>query len=408
MFLNIRPLKNSEFRKLYLGQMISLIGTQMTIVTIPFQVYALTKSTAQTGLISLIEFVCLIATVFWGGALADNFDRRRLLIISEVILAALIATLVFNSLLPQGPSLIVIYIAAGLIAAFGGIHQPAYEALTPQLVKPEEMALISPLIMFKSIFAALIGPALAGLLLSSFGAVFTYTCDVSSFVLSLLLLFKIKLPSLSQKEKEEQDAQRPSVLKDILEALLFLKSRKDILGSYLVDFFAMVFCMPQVLFPAFAAHYHQERFLGMLYGAVALGSFMISLLSGWTAQVKRLGIGIACAATGWALSIGMAGTLRGFWFIPIALFLAGACDGLSAIFRMTLWNESIPLRMRGRIASFGMISYMSGPLLGNSIMGLLADRVGLHQSLALGSLVSFTLVILVSFIFPQFRSYRSP
>jgi hypothetical protein len=141
------------------------------------------------------------------------------------------------------------------------------------------------------------------------------------------------------------------VLGDIADGARYLYQRKDILGSYIVDFCAMVFCMPQVLFPAFAQSYGMTTWLGTLYASIAAGGLVATLASRWTHNAKRLGIAIACSASGWALSILLVGVIPFFWALPIGLFLAGACDGYSGIFRMTMWNESIADSYRGRIAS---------------------------------------------------------
>ncbi len=403
VFIDLKPLvTNPNFRRLYISQLISMLGSQMTMITVPFQIYGLTKSTFETGLVSAIELICLVATALWGGALADKFNRRRIIIVSELAMLAVILLMAINAS-AQSPSLWLIYILAGVSSALNGLHRPALEALTPQLVAQSDMSKVSSLISAKYVTATLVGPTAAGYLVATIGPSITYLIDASSFVISLIFLLRITV-QLSESAKERQ---KHSLIKEVTAGARYIYTRKDVLASYLVDFFAMVFCMPQVLFPAFAQRYDITPLLGMLYMSVALGGVLATLISKWTSSIKRLGIAIAYSATGWAFSIFCVGFIPALSVLFIGFFVAGVFDTYSGIFRLTMWNESIPESYRGRIAGFSMLSYTSGPLLGNTLMGFLGDSVGLHQALALGGSVSLVAIGLVTFLLPEFRNYRS-
>lgn len=402
--LSLGPLRHRDFRHLYFSQLVSVIGSQMTMVTVPFQVYRLTQSTFQTGLISATELVCLTLCCMWGGVVADRYDRRKIIIISEKIMLGLVAILAVNSLLPN-PSLILIYIVAGLLAAIGGFHRPAFEALAPMLLPKKELPNLSTLSSFTYVSGSLIGPTVAGFFVASAGPFYTYVIDFLSFAISLQLLSRIDAQKMLKSASEA--AENTPWIQSVKEGALYLWSRKDLLGSYVIDWFAMVFCMPQVLFPAFANLYSKNEYLGTLYMSVGLGSLVATLLSGWTGKVIHLGRAITFAALGWGLSIFTVGMGSSFWVIPIGLFCAGLCDSYSGIFRITMWNQSIPSTYRGRIASFGMLSYMSGPLLGNSIIGFLGDFLGLHEALRAGSLLSMAAVATAVGLLPAFWRYKS-
>jgi MFS family permease len=404
VFVDISPFRFPNFRLLFLSQLISMLGSQMTMITIPFQVYALTGSTFQTGLVSGIELVCLVSTALWGGVLADRLDRRRIIVTAEIAMMTLVLVMAVNAY-SSSPSLWVIYILAGVLSGINGFHRPAFEALTPLLIPKTELPKVSSLMGFKFVTASLAGPTIAGLLVATVGPVVTYLVDASSFGISLALLMRITGVNLSG---DASNGPRASLLKEIAEGARYIYSRKDVLGSYIIDFFAMVFCMPQVLFPAFAQHYGLNTWLGALYTSIALGGLLATLVSRWTSSVKRIGVAISCAAGGWAFAILCIGVIPSFWALPVGLFVAGACDGYSGIFRMTMWNESIPDNYRGRIASFSMLSYTSGPLLGNTLMGFFGDLVGLHQALALGGAISLVAMALVLMVLPAFWRYRSP
>ncbi len=404
VFIDIRPLKNNaNFRKLYLSQLISMMGSQMTMITIPFQIYALTGSTFETGIVSAVELICLVATALWGGVIADRFNRRRIIIWAELAMMAVICLMAINAAC-SAPSLWLIYLLAGVSSALSGLHRPALEALTPQLVEKDDLSKISSLISAKYVTASLVGPAFAGYLVVLFGPLVTYLLDASSFALSLLFLLSISV-KLQEEKRLQTDV---SLFKEIGEGARYVYSRKDVLASYLVDFFAMVFCMPHVLFPAFAKLYDMNEWLGTLYMTTALGGVVATLFSGWTPKVKSLGLAIALAASGWAFSICSAGFIPLFGMLFVGFFAAGMCDTYSGIFRMTMWNESISENYRGRIASFAMLSYMSGPLLGNTVMGFLGETIGLHAALATGGAISLLSIAFVLILMPQFRSYQSP
>ncbi|MBS0636302.1 MAG: MFS transporter [Verrucomicrobia bacterium] len=405
VFIDLGPIKrNVNFRRLYMSQLISMLGSQMTMITIPFQIYGITGSTFETGLVSAVELICLLSTALWGGVIADKYNRRRIIIITEVLMMVVVALMALNATLST-PSIWLIYILAGISSAISGFHRPAIEALTPQLVARDDLSKVSALISAKFVTASLIGPTIAGYLVATVGPASTYLIDAITFGLSLFFLLRI---TVQLHDESLQERARHSVLKEIKEGARYIYGRKDILASYLVDFFAMVFCMPQVLFPAFAQSYKMPEWLGTLYMSVALGGVVGTVISKWTASVKRLGMAIAFSAAGWAFSIFLVGFIPYFWMLFAGFFAAGLFDSYSGIFRLTMWNESISEQYRGRIASFSMLSYMSGPLLGNTLMGFLGDSVGLHQALALGGTVSLVTIGLVVLLVPPFRRYASP
>lgn len=404
VFIDLSPLKFRNFRFLYLSQLISLLGSQMTMVTIPFQLYSLTQSTFQTGLVSAIELICLVCTALWGGVLADKLDRRTIIVRAEALMMLLTLVLAFNAL-SGSPQIWLIYLLAGCISALNGFHRPAFEALTPLTVTKSVLPKVSSLLSFKYVCASLLGPTVAGFLVASTGPVATYMIDASSFALSLFLLMRI---TIAKESEDKQESSSESLVAQVIDGAQYIYKRKDVLASYLMDFFAMVFCMPQVLFPALAQFHGKTSWLGILYVSIGFGGLFATLISRWTSSVKRLGVGITFAASGWALSILFVGVTNSFWLMFVGFFCAGVCDSYSGIFRSTMWNESIPDKYRGRIASFSMLSYTSGPLLGNSIIGFLGDSLGLHRSLAVGGSISVIAIIVTTMCLPNFLQYRSP
>ena len=385
MFIDLSPLKSPNFRRLFLGQLISAFGSQMTAVIIPFQVYFLTESVLWTGLISGFEFIFLFISSLIGGVLADRFDKKRVLILAEAILCVIPLGLALNASM-EIPSLAVIFVLAGFASFLNGIHRPALEALTPRLVKPEDLAKVSALAPTRHILTTILSPLIGGVLIVSIGAAFTYLLDALTFLISLVFLMGIKYKGVHEGPPHRVTLR--SFFNELIEGKRFVQSRPDILGSYAVDFIAMVFCNPVALYPALATAFDRVDSLGLLYALPSTGALIMTVFSRWTLDVRRCGVFIVIAASCWALSMLWVGMAPGFNWLLFGLLCAGYFDMMSGVFRMTIWNETIPDSVRGRMAGFEMLSYMSGPLLGNALLGFFADYYGIQATLAVGALVA--------------------
>lgn len=397
--IDLSPLKNNrDFRYLYFGQFISFFGTMMSLVAMPFQVYQITNSTLAVGLLGIVELVPLLLTAFIGGALADAVDRRKLLLRAESGMAVGCLLLMSNALLPH-PHLWVVYVISGLLSALSGLHRPSLDAMMPRMVAREELPATSVLSMFKGTVGMVGGPAVAGVCIASFGLAWTFALDFLTFFFSIGALSLIK--SLPRAEILE----RPSI-KSIGVAIHYAVNRQELLGTYIIDFVAMVFAMPNALFPAIAVAYGGTRALGWLYAAPAIGALAITVFSGWTKQIKRHGAAVAVAAMMWGTAIACVGMSDKLLWMLFFLSLAGAADSVSGIFRTTIWNETIPDKLRGRMASLEMVSYMSGPLLGNAQVGFLAAMTSTQIAILIGGTLCVTGVIMSVFLLPAFWNYR--
>jgi MFS family permease len=399
MLIDISPLfKYREYRYLYLGQTISTLGSMITYVALPYQIYQITHSSLAVGMMGVVELAPLLITSFLGGHYADLLDRRKLLLVSEIALCVGSVVLALNSFLPH-PHLGLIYGIAAVMSGFNGFHRPALESLTPKLVKPEDLHTISALAALKGVVGTVIGPALAGLLLSTVGLPGTFLIDVLTYVISILALYQLRGLSF----KSEKGA---SPIDGITEGIRYAWSRPELIGSYLVDFIAMVFGMPMALFPAVSESFGGVKVVGLLYAAPSAGAMIATLASGWTLSVRRHGAAIVIAALVWGLGITAFGLANSFWIAFFFLMIAGGADAFSGIFRMTLWNKTIPDRLRGRMAGLEMLSYMSGPLLGNAESGLVAAAFGTKVSIISGGILCLAGVALSILLLPQFWRYR--
>lgn len=403
MLIDLSPLKSSNFRRLFLGQLISAFGSQMTAVIIPFQIYLLTESVLWTGLISGVEFILLFISSLIGGVIADRMDKKRLLITAEAVLCIIPLGLAINSTFTT-PSLAVIFILAGFASFMNGLHRPALEALTPRLVPPQDLPKISALSPIRHILTTILSPLIGGILIVSIGPAMTYTLDAASFLISLLFLVSIKYQGAINPSSTHTTLK--GFISELSEGYQFIRLRPDIFGSYVNDFIAMVFCNPIALFPALATAFDRLDAVGMLYAAPSVGGLLMATFSRWTLDVKRCGTYIIIAACSWSLSMIWVGMSPGFNSILTGLLFAGFFDMMSGMFRMTLWNETIPESIRGRMAGFEMLSYMSGPLLGNALLGFMADLYGIQATLAVGALIAFVSLIIFNVMLPQLWKFH--
>ena len=400
MLIDLSPLKNNkQYRLLFLGQTISFFGSMMSYVTIPYQIYQLTESSFQVGLLGVVQLVPLVIAGMYGGALADSMDRKKLLIFSEIALTFCTLLLIINSLLPS-PSVILLFFLAALSSVFVGLHRPAMEAITPQIVSKEDYAAVAALGSLRYSIGAIAAPALGGILIAKFGIAFSYGVDTATYVISLLCLWNIKSVAAPKSEKGVS-------LESIRDGLVFAVKQPVILGTYIVDILAMVFAMPMALFPAMSVAWGGATAAGWLYAGLPIGALGISLFSGSLSKYKRFGAGVILSATVWGLFIMALAFATNLWVAVACLALAGAEDSISAIYRQTIWNESIPMDYRGRLAGLNMLSYMIGPLIGNARAGFVASTTSNFWSILSGGILSVIACLATIWILPKFWKYRS-
>ncbi len=391
--------RRRDFGLLVGGQTISEAGSMATFVAVPFQAYEITGSSLAVGLLGVAEFVPVLVLALVGGALADAFDRRRLVQIAEVGAAVVAGALLLNASL-HDPHLWVLYVCAALMAAFTAVRRPPLDALIPRLVERDELKAASAIQFSFHNLAAISGPALGGVLIAAAGLTVTYGIDIASFVISLVVLTAMRTPP------PPPDAEPPS-LRTIKQGLRYAVSRQDLIGTYLVDMNAMFFGMPMALFPAIAKGYGGAEVLGLLYAAPSAGSIVVTLTSGWTKHVHRHGRAVVYGAGAWGVAIVAFGFADALWLALLCLAVAGGMDTISGIFRSAIWNETIPDHLRGRLAGVEMISWSSGPLLGDAEAGVLAALAGVRASVVTGGVLCVAGTAALAVALPRFWAYDS-
>jgi MFS family permease len=372
------------------------MGNQITRVALPFQVYVLTGSTLAIGALTLFQLVPILLFALGAGSLADAVDRRRLLVATQLGLAASSAVLTMLAI-GGDPPVAALFAVAFVAAGLGAVDQPTRSSAIPRLVPAERLPAAIALNQLNFQTASIVGPAVGGLLIATVGIAGAYAVDVVSFLATLTALVAIRpLPPL-------RDAARPGFAA-IAEGLRFARRKRAILGSFAIDLNAMIFGMPTSLFPVLALDVFQigPAGFGLLAAAPAVGSFLGALLSGWISSVQRIGRAIVLAVVGWGLAITAFGLLTfSFPLAWVCLALAGTADVFSAVFRSTLVQLQTPDELRGRVMSIHGLVVTSGPRIGDMEAAAVATLVGPQAAVVSGGILCLLGVVVVARLFPE-------
>ncbi|HJV08629.1 MAG TPA: MFS transporter [Acidimicrobiales bacterium] len=381
LLADLTPLRASrDFRLLFAGNSVSYLGRQLTVVAIPFQVFTITDSSLAVGMIGLATIVPLVTFSLAGGAIADAVDRRKLLIVTQLLSAATSAGLALNAG-ASSPKLWPIYVLAALSAGLAGVDLPARNAMIPNLVARDLYPSAAALGQIQFQIGQVAGPALAGVIISQVSLAAAYWIDVVSFgaAVAALLLIAPQPPA--------GGGTRAS-LASVVEGLRYVKGRRLLLGTFLIDIDAMVFGMPRALFPALGTGFFGGGPLtvGLLYAAPGAGALIGALLTGWVGGVRRQGRAVIVAVIVWGGAIAAFGLVP---WLPVGLFLlalAGAADVVSAVFRNTILQLSVPDGLRGRLSSVHIAVVTGGPQLGDAEAGAVAALATPRFSVVSGGL----------------------
>ncbi len=369
----------------------------VTYVALPFQLYQQTHSSLQVGLLGLAELAPLLVTALVGGAIADAFDRRRIVLLTEISIVGLVGLLLLNASLAH-PRSWPLFALSAAFAAVDGIQRPSLDALLPRVVDRSDLPSAIALSSLRMNVGLVAGPPLGGALIAIGGLPLAYSIDVASFAASLTAL------ALMRATPPPPEATRPG-LRTIAEGWRYARSRPELMGSYLVDINAMVFGMPNALLPAIATRYGGATVLGVLYAAPSVGALLATVTSGWTRRVMRHGMAVVLAAAAWGVAIVGFGLANTLWLAVVLLALAGGADAISALFRSRIWTETIPDELRGRLAGIEMLSYSIGPLLGNVEAGGVAAATSVRVSVVSGGLLCIAGTAVLAVLLPKFFLY---
>jgi MFS family permease len=401
LLVDLEPVRRDrDFRMIWLGQLVSGLGRQVTFVALPYLIWHLTQNPLAIGLLGIVQLVPILVFSLGGGAVADAVDRRRLLIVTQVLLAVCSLSLAFLAA-QTAPAIPAIYFVAFVASGVGAVDGPARSSALPRLVPRERLSAAIAVNWLSSQTVSIAGPALAGVLIAIAGVAAAFAFDVTTFVASLLALLVIApIPP-------HPDASRPG-LGAIMEGLHFARERRIVLGTFAIDLNAMVFGMPTALFPQLALTVFNTgpAGYGLLNSAVAAGAFVGAVFSGWLSRVRRPGRGVVAAVALWGLAIAGFGALT--FSFPLALLclaVAGGADVISAVLRSSIVQHSTPDRLRGRVSSIHMLVVTSGPRLGDAEAAVVASIAGPQFSVVSGGVLCLLGLLAVIPLFPELLAY---
>jgi Transmembrane secretion effector len=368
----------------------------MTFIVVPVQMFQLTNSSLYVGLLGVAEFVPMFFLAFLGGALADTVDRRKILRFTEVGQTITVVILLINAMLPN-PTIWVLFLVVAFHAGLSGLQRPSFEALIPKIVPLELMPAVASLNALRFETGFIIAPILGGFIIAKFGASTAYLIDFITFGASLTAVWMIRavVPPLKKRANFES----------IKDGFRYAMSRQELIGTYVIDINAMFFGMPRALFPALAVSFGAVSSVGLFYSAMAVGALVATLTSRWAQWVHRHGLAVTLAAGGWGVAITFFGFSNNLYLALFFLGLAGYFDLISGIFRQTIWNQTVPDQFRGRLAGIEMISFMSGPLLGDTESGVVAYLTNIKTSIVTGGILTIVGTIVLAFLLPKFIQY---
>ncbi|MGI5452297.1 enterobactin transporter EntS [Streptomyces sp. CA-249302] len=398
--VDVAPLRSSrDFRLVFATQAISMLGTQLTSVAASLQIYELTGSTVQVGLMSAVLGMSLLVGLLAGGLLADRADRRRVVLVTRAVTAVVITGLAVNAALPD-PHVWFVFVAAVLAGFTAGLGGPAMMAATPNLVPPGQLAAAGALTTLTAQLGGMLGPSLAGVIAAGPGLAWCFGIDAAIYVVGLVLL--APLPKLPPEGEAEQ--QHP--LKAMAEGMRFLRGNQVVAGLLLIDVCAVVFAMPYALFPELGTEHFGggPSTVGLLYTAPAVGSFFGALTSGWTGRIHHTGRALIGSVAVWGVAITFFGLSPNIWTALVFLALAGLGDTASEILRRALLQHYTPDRLQGRVGSLWLAQATAGPSVGNLEAGLVARALGSSAgAAAVGGLVCLAGVATVALAVPGLR-----
>jgi len=401
--VDLRPLRESRgFRRLWIGEVISATGQEITVVALFVQIYALTHSPAAVGLVGAVEFVPLLLGTIVGGPLIDRYDRRLLLALTQTAMAGSAAVLLLSALAGH-PPLWPIYAAAAVAAGVSGVDAPTRSAMTPNLVGKELLPAAINLNFGMWNIAVIVGPAVGGVVVGAAGLAWAYGANLVTYAIAILLVLSMH----PARPRDERGPQR--WLHAVREGFAYLRGRPVLQSSFTIDIFAMVFGLPEALFPVLAAvRFHGgPEAVGALFSAAAIGALTATLTAGWIGRVKHQGLAVIWAVVAWGAAITAFGLASNLWVACALLAVAGGADAISAVFRSTILQSTVPDELRGRLSSIHFLVVSGGPRLGNLESGVVAQLTTPAIAVVSGGLLCILGALGVALFVPAFRTYHA-
>ena len=375
-----------------------MIGQQLTAVAVSYQVYRLTGSNLDVGLISLVQLVPAFLGALLGGAIADHFDRRRVLLCTATALVLGSAALALNAT-ARHPSLLVIYLLAGVISAFASADSPTRTAMLISMVDRSDFVMAGAMRQLFQQVSIVVGPSIGGVLLGG-GVSVCFYVNAAMYCTALATVFSVA-------PRPPTGVARKFSLRTIVDGLTFVREKPAIQGCFIADLNAMILGMPTALFPALGlVRFHGgSATVGLLFAAPGVGALFAALVSGWTKRINKVGHAISAMIIIWGFAIAGFGFTRSLPLALLLLAVAGAADAMSAVFRSLILQLEAPDELRGRLTSLQSAVVTGGPRLGNLEAGGVAAAFGTSFSVISGGFGCAVVMVLIMRALPKFLSY---
>ncbi|MPZ51425.1 MAG: MFS transporter [Acidimicrobiia bacterium] len=396
------PLRESpRFRSLYLGHMLSFLGRQIAEVAVPLQIYLLTESTLAVGVLGMAQFIPLMIMSPLGGAITDAVDRRKLLVVSQLVVAVTAAGLALNAGSPD-PRVWPLYVLSGINAVSSAVELPARMAVVPSLLRRELLPAGFALNQTMTQVAAVVVPAAAGFLIARFSLTLTYVIELVAFV-------GAALASIGVGRLLPEGGGRSVSVSSITEGLSYLRRERLIQSCFVIDLNAMIFGMPRALFPAMGTGIFagNAATVGLLHAAPGAGALLAAVTSGWIGGVRRQGRVVIMAVVVWGFAITIFGFIAHLPLALVLLAVAGGADAISAVLRNTILQLKVPDALRGRLASTHIAVVSGGPRLGDLESGVVASLTSVRFSVVSGGLACLVGALAIGRYMPQLWRYQN-
>ena len=413
LLADTRPLQVPAYRRLFTAQIVTVIGAQLTVVTVPAQIYSMTGSSAYVGLTGVFGLVPLVVFGLYGGSLADHFDRRWILTVTTWGLIITSALFFVQAALGNTNVWLLLTIFA-LQQAFFAVNQPTRSAVYPRILPPELLPAANTLGMTVFTGGAIAGPLVGGALIPLLGFSWLYLVDTICLFATLWAV--ISLPPLPV----ERAAGSTPGLRSVVDGFVYLATQPVLLMSFVVDLIAMVFGMPRALIPEmahldFGGPVEGGVAFALLFAAMPAGAFLGGVMSGWVSRVERQGLAVIVAIlvwggaiTGFGIAVALADGSAGLWLAVAVIFFAagGAADVASAAFRSSMLQTAATDAMRGRLQGVFIVVVAGGPRVADVLHGLAAGQLGAAATTIAGGVLVIVLTLLASAAVPAFARYR--
>jgi MFS family permease len=367
LLTDITPLRvSADYRRLWFGLSVGQLGQQMTAVAVAIQVFDLTRSSFAVGVVGICALVPLVVFGLYGGAVADAVDRRKLGLFASSGLWLLSIVLAVQAFAGVG-SVALLYAVVAVQAACFAVNNPARSAIIPRLLPADLLPSANALSTASFNLGYTVGPLLGGVIYGAFGPGAAYGVDCVTFTAALYALWRLPpVPPLG-------DVRRAG-LASVLEGLRYLRTRPNVLMTFLVDMCAMVLAQPRALFPAIAGSFYGggKSTIGLLSAAPAIGALTAVSVSGWIGRVRRQGRAVVLAVVVYGAAIAAVGLTRLLWLGVVLLAVSGGADMVSSVYRNTILQVATPDEMRGRLQGVFIVVVAGGPRLGDFTAGSLA------------------------------------